>query len=219
MNLWVAFSAGVLTALSPCVLPILPTFLAFLAGERSASGRLLMRSAVFVLGLAAVFVAMGLTATAVGRFLVSEQMWLTRLGGAMVLIMGLHEMGVLRIAALAREMRPFGTPSKEVAAAPLLLGMTFGIGWTACVGPVLASILVLAARQDRLVDGATLLTSYALGMGLPLFALAGGLGPWLLRLRRASWYGLVQVLAGLLLVILGVLMLSGSLGKVAGLLA
>ena len=225
-GLLVAFGAGALSFLSPCVLPIVPGYLAVLAGfgpAGTATGsaavapdrrRLLRNAGLFCAGFSAVFVALGLTATAAGQVLVRHQALLTRLGGAAVLLMAVYLLGSL----VARSPRLYGErrfhPRLRVsgAVAAPLAGAAFAFGWSPCFGPVLGSVLAVAATQGRALAGAVLLTAYSAGFAVPFLAsglLYERLTPLLRRMRRAT--PAITVGTAAVLVALGVLLVTDQL--------
>ena len=221
----VAFGAGALSFLSPCVLPIVPGYLAVLAGFAPAGsavlapparGRLLRNAALFCAGFSLVFVALGLSATAAGRLLVRHQALLTRCGGAVVLLMAVYLAGTLaaRWPGLYGERR-FHPRLSGAVAAPLA-GAAFALGWSPCLGPVLGSVLAVAATQGHAVAGAVLLSAYSAGFALPFLAsglLYERLTPLLRRLRRAT--PAITVATAAVLVVLGVLLVTDQLAWIS----
>jgi cytochrome c-type biogenesis protein len=221
-----AAAAGTLSFLSPCVLPVLPGYLALLGGLQAlelpeqddgaaARRRRLARNAVlFCAGFSAVFVLLGLTSTLVGAALVRHHAVLTRVAGGLVLLMALHLAGslVLRSPALYREFRPrAASPAVGAAAAPVA-GMAFALGWTPCFGPVLGSVLAVAATQGRAAAGAALLAAYSAGLAGPFLVtgvLYGRLAAGLRRLRRVG--PAVTVATAVVLAGLGVLLVLDQL--------
>lgn len=223
-GLLVAFGAGALSFLSPCVLPIVPGYLAVLAGFGPAGSapvaparrRLLCNAALFCAGFSAVFVALGLTATAAGRLLVRHQALLTRVGGAAVLLMAVYLLGslVARSPALYGERRFH--PRRSGAVAAPLAGAAFAFGWSPCFGPVLGSVLAVAATQGRAFAGAALLIAYSAGFAVPFLAsglLYERLTPLLRRMRRAT--PAITVGTAAVLVALGVLLVTGQLALIS----
>src|SRR3569623_324210 len=207
--------AGVRSFLSPCVLPLVPPYLTYMGGasfeqlrgsDRAVQAREVQTSVFFILGYSVVFVTLGATATAFGQAF-GEALWiLGPLAGSLIIAMGLHFIGVFRIALLDRQVRHNG-PS--VAAGPVggfLLGLAFAIGWTPCIGPKLAAILSVAANEHSTLQGATLLGGYSLGLGVP-FLLAGiAVGPFQSFFGRFKRnLGIVEKLVGGLLVVTGLL--------------
>ena len=228
--LLVAFGAGALSFLSPCVLPIVPGYLAVLAGfgrgrdanaEGAAGsgfpldrGRLLRNAAAFCAGFSAVFIVLGSTATAAGRLLARQHTLLTRLGGAAVLVMALYLVGslVARRPGLYREWRFSPRPGRSGAVAAPVAGAAFALGWSPCLGPVLGSVLAVAATQGRAVAGGALLAAYCAGFAVPFLASAvlfERLAPLLRRVRRAA--PAVTVVTAAVLVVLGVLLVTDQL--------
>jgi cytochrome c-type biogenesis protein len=223
-GLVVAFGAGALSFLSPCVLPIVPGYLAVLAGFGPGPGpgaaparrRLLGPAALFCAGFAAVFVVLGLTATALGRLLVHHQALLTRVGGAAVLVMALYLLGTVA----ARWPRLYGErrfhPHLSGAVAAPLAGAAFAFGWSPCLGPVLGSVLAVAATQGRVLVGGLLLAAYSAGFAVPFLAsglLYQRLAPRLGRLRRLA--PAVTVVTAAVLAVLGVLLVTDQFAVVS----
>ncbi|HKK08693.1 MAG TPA: cytochrome c biogenesis CcdA family protein [Gemmatimonadota bacterium] len=231
----VALLAGVASFLSPCVLPLVPGYLAFVTGvsitPRSSvdgaapapdgqprpSAAALSTAAAFVLGFSIVFVLLGASATFAGRFLLRHGRAFGWLAGGLIVVMGLHVMGALRIPFLYRERRLHTRAPPETLAGSVAVGMAFGFGWTPCIGPVLAGILGLAATRETVTGGMGLLAVYSAGLGFPflLAALAAdSAARWIRRFGRA--FRVVEVAAGLLLVGIGGLVLTGSMPWLAG---
>ena len=211
----VAFAGGVVSIASPCCLPLIPGYLAYLSGvgvgESGRTKRVLGASALFVLGFAVVFTALGATASVLGSFLLQRLPGLVKVAGLFVIAMGLATLGVLRVPVLYREKRfDLNRPRPgPIGAVPL--GMAFAFGWTPCIGPVLGAILSTAAVTQTAARGALLLFLYSLGMGVPffLFALAYARGGqrfgFLRRHARA-----IERAGGALLVAIGVLLVTGA---------
>ncbi len=216
LSLPVAFDAGVLGFFSPCILPLIPGYLSFVAGvslaELEGSGgarlRVLGATAVFVLGFSTIFTALGASASLAGGFVLSNRELLSRAGGAIVILFGLVVLGVVSVPGLARERRILITRRPTGWLGVLLVGMAFGFAWTPCVGPILGAILTLAATAARADRGAVLLFVYSLGLGLPFLAAAAclsGVARAFLAARR--YVRSVEVAGGLLLVVLGTALL------------
>ena len=214
-----AFLAGLLSFASPCVLPLTPVYLAQIVGptvweahDLKPPDRLWLRRATFltalafVAGFALAFIALGATASELGSLLAAHAMLLRRIGGVLLVLLGLYVTGLLPLPWLDRTRRIPVRMGKPGYATMFLVGIIFAIGWTPCVGPVLAGILALAAQSGTLQAGVLLLAVYALGLGLPFLALGlafDRLTPLLARLRR--WSRLIELLTGLLLVAMGVM--------------
>ncbi|ADI13558.1 cytochrome c biogenesis CcdA family protein [Truepera radiovictrix] len=208
-----AFVAGVLSFLSPCVLPLVPSYLAYVGGSHARSGArwaILSRSLLFVLGFSLIFVALGASASALGSLLSAYRYELSRLGGLLILGFGLFMLG-LRLPWLQRDVRLRFQGETRTPVGAVLLGMAFAAGWTPCIGPVLGAALTVAGASGTLGLGVTLLAFYALGLAVP-FVLAAlmleSFSRFSLRFRRyLPW---VERTSGAILVAAGVLMLTGS---------
>jgi cytochrome c-type biogenesis protein len=214
----VALAAGIISFTSPCCLPLMPGYVAYISGVASEEGastavrrRVMGAAALFVLGFAVVFTFLGASASLAGGFLLRNRLVIERVGGAFVIVMGLATVGMLRIPLLYREARIDLRRVRRGPVGAVPLGMAFAIGWTPCVGPVLASILAAAAALQTTWTGAGLLFVYSLGLGIPFLLLAWGqaraaraLG-WLRRHGRA-----IEIAGGAVLVLMGVLMIAGE---------
>jgi cytochrome c-type biogenesis protein len=226
-----ALAAGFLSFLSPCVLPLVPPYLCFLAGvslddltrnaetarSRAIQGRVVAMSFAFVLGFATVFVALGASASVIGKTVTAHFETLSMIAGVIIIILGLHFLGVFRIGLLFREAR-FQTTGKPAGfLGAYLVGLAFAFGWTPCVGPVLAAILMVAGVEGSAGHGALLLGAYALGIGIP-FMLASLFSGVFLRLmaRLKNHVGTVEKVIGASLVLTGVLFLTGGMPRIAG---
>ncbi|MFN8523984.1 MAG: cytochrome c biogenesis protein CcdA [Chloroflexota bacterium] len=221
-----AIVAGVLSFVSPCVLPLLPAYLGYMTGlsaeemarpsDASTRIRVLGRSAAFVAGLALVFTLLGASASAIGNVLLEHQTALLRVAGLLVVIFGLHTLGLIRIPLLYRDTRTGLGMGRGGYVGALLMGAAFAAGWTPCVGPFLASILALASQERTVGQGMLLLFLYALGLGLP-FVAAG------LALRRAlalmtalrARMRALELASGFLLVAMGLLIFSDRLSLIS----
>lgn len=216
----VALAGGILSFLSPCVLPIVPPYLAYMGGismgEMREGGARARRKVVvpalfFVMGLSTVFLFLGFTASAFGAFFLQNQDIFAKVSGAVVIVLGLHFLGVFRIPILDREARLDAGDRGGSAFGAYLLGLAFAFGWTPCIGPQLGAILSLAASEASLTRGTTLLAVYALGLGLP-FLLAAlfierSMGV-MARLKRHM--KLIERAMGLLLIAVGIALLTGA---------
>ena len=221
-----AFIAGLVSFISPCVLPIVPPYLCYMAGvsiqdagdggEPVARRRLVQTAFVFVLGFSTVFVLLGATATAIGQLVSGYIDWLASAAGIVIIVMGLHFLGVFRISALMRDMRINVEKKPAGLLGGYLMGLAFAFGWTPCVGPVLATILFLAGGEETVARGALLLLIYSAGIGVPFVAVAFFLAPAMGVLsRHRKWLGHVEKAMGVLLVVTGILILTGGMGEIA----
>jgi cytochrome c-type biogenesis protein len=216
--------AGVVSFLSPCVLPLVPPYLGYLSGttiermthEDGIDGhlwrRVVLASVFFVLGFTTVFVALGAGASVLGQWVQTHKSELSIVAGLIIIGFGLHFLGLIRVPLLYRQAR-FQTEVEGASlAGAFVMGLAFAFGWTPCIGPVLATVLTLAASEGSLGAGVRLLFVYSLGLGLPFILAAVAIGPFIAFLQRFRRYlGRVEMVMGLLLVVTGVLMLTGSL--------
>ncbi|MHB0999333.1 MAG: cytochrome c biogenesis CcdA family protein [Armatimonadota bacterium] len=222
-----AFLAGILSFMSPCVLPLVPAYLSYMSGSSieemssaqssNAIRRTGARSAMFVLGFTTVFVAMGATASFIGQALSAQMDLLMKIAGVVIIIFGLHIAGVFRIKALYSEKR-FHIKMKNVGLpGAFIIGIMFALGWTPCIGPVLSGILTLAGNSETLSRGMILLSFYSLGLGVP-FLMAGfatgrvldGFAKFKKHFRK------IEIVSGILMVIVGVTIFTGSLQMFSG---
>ncbi|MFV0527434.1 MAG: cytochrome c biogenesis CcdA family protein [Lachnospiraceae bacterium] len=222
MQYFITFLEGLITFISPCVLPLLPTYIFYFAGRRTQGGRIetFANALAFVLGFTIIFTAMGAFSGVVGRLLIQYQTWINVVSGSIVILFGLHYIGVFKIKFLERTWKPQKEQNGKGLLASLLLGIVFAIGWSPCTGVFLGSAVLLAAQQGGLGTGTLLLLCYSLGLGIP-FILSALL---IDSLKSAfDWikkqYRLMQLLSGILLLIIGVLMLTGLFSKMAAALS
>lgn len=219
-----AFLAGLLSFLSPCVLPLVPVYLAYLAGasytelvSSTPRGRILFHAMGFILGFSAVFIALGATASFFGGLILSHRLWIERVGGAVILVLGLWMAGVLPIGFLSRELRwlPREKPLGATAwLGSVVIGAAFAAGWTPCVGPILAAILLYASREGSVGFGVALLSFYSLGLAVPLLLCALAVEPALRFLKRLGpSLPMLERATGACLVAMGVLLASGFFGR------
>jgi cytochrome c-type biogenesis protein len=214
VNLLIAFAAGALGFLSPCIVPLIPGYLSFVSGlsladltpadRRQHRLRVLGSASIFVLGFATIFTALGASATYLGSLVLDNRVWLGRIGGAAIVVLGLWMLGILKIPALARERRLPISPPRGGMLGAFPVGVAFGFAWTPCVGPVLAAILTIAATSRHPSEGAVLLLVYALGLGLPFLITAVLLSSALDALAWVRVHGrAIEVASGAFLVVMG----------------
>ena len=215
----IALTAGLLSFLSPCVLPIVPPYLAYMGGvsmcdmeeERTARRRVLLCAAFFVLGLSTVFLLLGFAFSALGRTFLQYQDWFLTISGIVVMFFGAHFVGVYRIGFLDREARMEAGDKGGSAMGAYILGLAFAFGWTPCLGPILGTILGLAASEADVARGTTLLAVYALGLGIPFLLVAAffprlkGVMNWMKRHMDK-----IERTSGLLLWTVGLMMITGQ---------
>src|SRR5215831_13624682 len=223
ITLLAAFAAGFLSFVSPCVLPLIPGYISFVSGISveemrgdvpPATSRLqvFLTSLAFVIGFSIVFVALGASATAIGKFLFTRLPLLSKIAGAILIVFGLHTMGVCRLAFLESERR---SQSQRKPAGPLgamLVGVAFVFGWTPCIGPILGGILAIAGSKNSVREGITLLAVYSMGLGIPFLLTSLAINQFFgaaKRIRR--YYHGIERASGMLLIVIGVRILSGQL--------
>ncbi len=220
-----AFGAGALSFASPCVLPLVPAYLCFLGGAsldlagepESPNGKVVAAAAAFVAGFATVFVALGASASAVGGLLAANMHWLAPAAGGIIILLGLHYCGLLRLALLDRDKRLHIARRPPGLAGAFVIGLAFALGWTPCVGPILATILMIAASRHGAAGGTLLLSAYAAGLGIPFLAAALATRPFLTWMRRFRRHlRLVELAIGGALIATGTMILTGSAADVAG---
>ncbi len=216
LSFGVAFVAGLVSFLSPCVLPLVPIYLAQLVGQsayQSISGQenrparfiTFLHAIMFVLGFTIAFVALGATASALGSFLRAHQFQLRQIGGVLLILIGLHLTGLLKLPLLYRQRRFEFHPTRPSYPASLLIGVIFAIGWTPCIGLVLGSVLGLAATAATLRQGVLLLLTYSLGLGVPFLLLGLGLNQFGMLLKWLRPHlGKIEVGTGIVIVLMGV---------------
>ncbi len=222
LSVLVAFAGGLLSFLSPCVLPLVPSYLGFITGftfnEMADRRRIAMIHALlFVLGFTLIFMLFGAAATELGRLLKYYQVWFQRIGGVLIILFGLYCLGVIKLAFLDQDARLHLDRKPLGYLGTVLVGMTFAAGWTPCIGPILGAILGLAATEASLGKGMVLLGAYSLGLAVPFliaaYAAESFLG-WFQRFRRyLPW---VQRVSGVLLIVVGVLLVTGQFTRMAG---
>ncbi|MBE2276342.1 MAG: cytochrome c biogenesis protein CcdA [Rhodobacteraceae bacterium] len=218
-SLLVALTAGILSFLSPCVLPVVPPYLAYMGGISmaemrqggAARRRILLPALFFVLGLSTIFLLLGFTISAFGAFFLANQTLFSRIAGVVIIIFGLHFLGVFRIPFLDRDLRLDAGDQGGSAFGAFVLGLAFAAGWTPCIGPQLGTILSLAAQESSVQRGTLLLAVYALGLGLP-FLLAAlfverSMGLMTRLKRHMKW---IERAMGGLLILVGLAMLTGA---------
>lgn len=218
-----AFAAGLLSFLSPCILPLVLPYLCFLTGsdlsalktaDKSLAQRSFIRALFFVAGFSVVFVTLGATASTLGQWLTRWYDLLSMIAGALIVVLGLHFLGLFRVLLFFRELR-FSARAPASHAGAFVVGLAFAFGWTPCVGPVLASILIVAGAQDTVLHGMALLGSYALGIGVPFLAASFFVGAFTSFLNTfRSHIALVERVIGLIMVVTGLLFITGLMPSI-----
>ena len=222
-----AFVAGLLSFGSPCVLPLIPAYISFLGGaslgqlteedlDTATQKRVLFSAFAFVLGFSTIFISLGATATAISALLAQNSIILSQIAGVIIVIFGLHYMGIFRIGFLNFEKR-FHLESKPAGyIGSYILGLAFAFGWTPCVGPILASVLMVAASSDSIAYGISLLSIYTAGLGIPFLIAAFAVKPFMLFLNRfKKQMNKIEITIGTLLIVTGVAIFTGDLADVS----
>ena len=223
VGVFIAFTAGVFSFLSPCVLPLVPSYLTFVTGmsledlqEGVDRKTTFTHSLLFVVGFSSIFILLGASASFLGQFLRAYEVWIARIGGVIIVLLGMHLAGVFKITPLLREKRLHLNDKPAGYLGTLGVGVAFGAGWTPCIGPALGAILTYGMTQDTMWAGVGLLTVYSLGLAVP-FLLASLALDWFLQTfqRFRTWIPIVEKASGVLLIILGILLLTGQFTMLA----
>jgi len=223
VNFGIAFLAGVLSFLSPCVLPLIPGYISFLSGmslEELSGGakygkvvrKAGLNSICFVLGFSVIFMALGASASFVGRLLAEHVVILTKIAGVLIVVLGLHLTGILNVKWLNMEKRLKVKRFSPGLFSSFFIGVAFGFGWTPCIGPILAGILAIASTQETLLKGMLLLAVYSLGLGIPFVITGFAIGIFMRffeKYRKFIRWG--EFAAGILLICLGVMIFTDNL--------
>jgi cytochrome c-type biogenesis protein len=222
----IAFSAGVLSFLSPCVLPLIPVYASLITGmsakelsqETSQSTRSKLRltatvkGIMFVIGFSIIFMLLGTTVSFMGNLFFDSIQWIERIGGVVLIVLGLHMIGLFKIPRLEKQIRFDMAKRNSGKFGPLVVGMAFGAGWTPCIGPILAGILTIAASSSSVVTGASLLGVYSLGLAIPFLVSAIAIDRFLVFFTKIKSKMLwIEKISGILFVIFGIVLLTGSL--------
>lgn len=220
-----ALFAGFLSFISPCVLPLIPPYLSFISGlsieeMRSVKNRKMvwkrvsLHSLFFILGFSIVFVAMGASASAIGQFLQENKYLMEKIAGVVIVIFGIHFTGLFRLGFLDYEKKLNITTNRAGPIPAFILGFAFAFGWTPCIGPILGSILAIAATQDAVLKGVGLLTVYSLGLGIPFFLSGLFINFFFSTFQRLIKYmRIVEIIAGVFLIVVGILVFTGKLAE------
>lgn len=220
-----ALAGGLLSFLSPCVLPVVPPYLAYMSGismaemtgPTEARRRVILPAVFFVMGLSTVFLLLGFATSAFGIFILSNQEWFNRIAGAIVIIFGLHFLGLFRIPILMREARVDAGDQGGSALGAFVLGLAFAAGWTPCNGPILAGILTLAAREADMARGVYLMGAYSIGLGLPFLLSAIFITHAIGMMKRIKPHmRKIEIAMGSLLIVVGAMMFTGSFSVFQG---
>ena len=222
LSLFIAFAAGLLSFLSPCVLPLVPSYVVFITGlsfeelthehsKQKLRRIILSHSLLFILGFSVLFTALGASASLLGQFLSEYRDAIRIIGGVLIILFGLFISGIFSLSFLQQEKK-FHLQHKPIGyIGTFFVGVTFAAGWTPCVGPILSSILLYASTAENMLSGVFLLLAYSLGLGIPFFACSLALNTFLATFQKARRYiGVFTKIGGVLLVLVGVLLLTNS---------
>ncbi len=231
VSIFIALSAGFISFLSPCILPLIPSYMAFITGisleELSHEKNLkrvrkivIINSLLFILGFSIIFIALGASATFIGKFLSRNIRWFEIVGGCVVILLGLHFIGIFRLKFLNREKKIHLKDKPLGFIGTVLVGMAFGAGWTPCVGPILGAILTMAATTQNIFKGIVLLAFYSVGLGLP-FLISGLIIHKFFEYFKAvrKYFKVITAVGGILLIILGVLLITGYFSSISSYLS
>lgn len=223
LTLGIAFIGGLLSFFSPCILPLIPAYISHLAGttveetkkSRLLQARVFLNSIFFVLGFVALFIAVGVSIGFISEVFAGFNVWLGRVAGVLIIIFGLHTTGLLKIPFLSTERRlNVNVGEKKSYAKSTLLGAAFGLGWSPCIGPILASILVLAGSSASYATGGILLGSYSLGLAIPFLVtglFTSVISRFITKINR--YFGIVNIIAGILLIALGIIVFTNNFSQ------
>lgn len=225
-----AFLAGVLSFLSPCVLPLVPSYVSFITGisfedlkegvdKKRIRYLTITNSLAFIFGFSSVFIALGASSSVVGRFLFEYQEWIRIIGGILVIILGLFVAGFLKLNFLMRDKKIHLSGKPVGYLGTFAVGMTFAAGWTPCIGPILGTILLYASSKASAMYGFKLLAVYSLGLAIPFFVASLAINSFLSYSRKfLKHMKVIMVVSGLLLIIFGIMLLTNRLGELASLI-
>ncbi|MEO5894174.1 MAG: cytochrome c biogenesis protein CcdA [Vicinamibacterales bacterium] len=217
VTLLAAFAAGFLSFVSPCVLPLIPGYVSFVSGltleemrgdtaVTNARRQVLVASLWFVLGFSLVFIALGATASVIGKVILQNQPILSKVAGAILIVLGLHTMGVFRLRFLESEKRVHTQSKPRGPLGAVLVGVAFAFGWTPCIGPILGGILTIAGSRETVAEGVQLLAVYSMGLGIPFLLTAMAINQFFAASARIrKYYHAIEIISGALIVVIGLL--------------
>lgn len=219
ISIVLAFSAGLLSFLSPCVLPLVPAYVSYLTGSsieelKNDKTKLftLYRSFGFVLGFSIIFILMGISITSLGKLLTVHKDLFRKIGAVIIIVFGLHTLGVFKVKLFYREKRFLYFDKIKGPFSSVIMGMAFAAGWTPCIGPILSSILIYASSMDSVFKGVLLLIAYSLGLAVPFILTAIAIETFTKQFRKLSKYlHLISVISGVLMIIMGIIIFTNRL--------
>ncbi len=226
VSYFAAFLAGLLSFLSPCILPLVPGYISFISGisledlnkndnrDKQTLYRVLLGALFFILGFSVVFILLGASATFLGQFLQQYSDWFKRAGGIIIIVFGLHMMGIINIPFLNMQ-RKFQTNSEfsfNLFFTPFVIGFAFAFGWTPCIGPILATILLYAGTQDTVLKGMSLLAVYSLGLAVPFLFTALAVNKFYqISVQIKKYFRIIELIGGIMLILIGIFIFSDSI--------
>ena len=225
LSIVLAFFAGILSFLSPCVLPLVPGYISIISGfsleqlrgeaqDTSLKRAVILSSVMFIIGFSISFIALGATATAVGQVLLTKRLILQKIAGVIMIVFGLHVLGVFRINALYQDKRMHSVQTKSGLVGALVLGLVFAIGWSPCLGPILTVILGLASEQETVARGMFLLAVYSTGLGVPFLLTSFGLNQFLSFYNRfKKHFRALELVSGILVLGVGILIFTNQMTR------
>ena len=229
VSILISFTAGILTFFSPCILPLFPSYITYITGKSFEDIKTKVGSSditkftaahslFFILGFSIIFVLLGVSISYLGSFFGIRKLWLERIGGIVIVLFGLHIMGLFRLGFLEKEKKLGYHRDKVGYFGSMLVGMAFAVGWTPCVGPILSSILIYASTLESLPRAIVLLCFYSLGLGVPFFIAGLAVNQFLFMFNRFKVFmKFVPIVTGVFLIFIGVLLFFGQISRLAGL--
>ena len=219
ISMLLAFSAGLLSFLSPCVLPLIPAYISYLTGSsieelknKKANLFTLYKSFGFVLGFSIIFILMGVSITSLGKLLITHKDLFRKVGGSIIVVFGLHTLGVFKVKLFYREKRFLYFDKIKSPFGSVIMGMAFAAGWTPCIGPILSSILIYATSMDSIVNGVLLLIMYSLGLAIPFILTAMAITSFTKHFKKYSKYlPIISIISGALLIIMGIMIFTNKI--------
>lgn len=231
VSLFAAFLAGIISFISPCVLPLIPAYISFISGlslesmvKEGADKKYVMKkvavsSILFIIGFSVVFIGLGASATSIGKFLLSRLSLLEKMAGIVLIVFGLHIAGVFKIRFMNYEKRVRFSNRPAGLLGPFVIGLAFAFGWTPCIGPVLGAILIYSSSQETVSQGILLLSMYSLGIGIPFFLTGLSINAFLGFLKSIKkYYKVIEIVIGSGLIIMGILTLADLLTIIANII-
>lgn len=229
INILTAFIFGLLSFISPCVLPIIPGYISFISGkslsdmtgdDAAAKRSIIINTLMFIFGFTVIFVLMGAAATSIGQFLNENLILISKIAGGIIIIFGLHMIGIFKLGFLNYEKRFHLQDKKLGILGSFAVGSAFAFGWTPCIGPILAGILAIASQQETVMQGTVLLFVYSLGLGIPFFLTALSINKFFSAFNSIKkHFHTIEVVGGVMLVIVGLLMITNYLTIIASYLS